>query len=93
MSDTARATMTIRDAWIRLGGGAALLIVSLMQLVRVDARHETLRAWVIDETIVWYLIAFVGFAIVIMTLERLDMPWYWLLVVGLLLRLALLSQP
>jgi len=91
MPETAtRRSLSLRDAWIRLGGGALLLVFSLLQLLRIDASHDTLRAWVIDETIVWYLIAFVGFAIVVAVLERLDMPWHWLLAVGLLLRLALL---
>lgn len=80
---------TMRDAWIRLGGGTAVLVISLLQLLRIDAKHGTLRSWVIDETIVWYLLAFVGFAVIITVLERLDMSWQWLVLVGLGLRLLL----
>lgn len=87
-------TDTVRTAETRsqlIVGGAVLMAVGFLGIVMNDVRNGTLRELVVEHTIGWFLVAAVGYLVVIVAGERRTPPLRWLLVFGLVLRLALLS--
>ncbi len=71
--------------------GAALLLLGFGALAVLDAAEGTLRAGVVDQTIVWYLVAFAGFALAAWGNEEREIPVVWLWAVPVLLRLVMLT--
>ncbi len=74
--------------------GSALLAVGIGALVWVDATQGTLRADAIPMTVVWFLVAGLGY-LVLLAFQRdgqdRHIPWKWFLGLGLVLRLVLLA--
>jgi len=70
--------------------GIALLAVGLIGLLVVDARNDTLREAVVDQTIAWWAVMFVGFAAAAWSNEGrpFDLRIIW--IVAILARLVLL---
>lgn len=75
-------------------GGIGLLIAGCVGLVILDAREGTLRDRFVTETVAWYLLAFVGFAVAIWANERSSgarsIPLRWVWGIGIALRLLML---
>lgn len=71
--------------------GAVLLTLGIAGLVWLDLANDTLRADVVPSTIGWFLVAALGFALLLrlQARSRSDQRWKWLLVLGLVLRLLL----
>ncbi len=77
-----------------LPAGVALLAAGFVRLAWLDAVNGTLRGDVVPSTIVWFLVAFVGFVLLIVAVQprrRRAVEWRWLLLVGLGLRLLMLA--
>lgn len=73
--------------------GSALLAICFVAFIELDRRTGTLRAGSINQTIVWFSLAFVVFAAMMWMAERQppgDRIWLLLVVVGLGLRLLML---
>ena len=89
----AKSSRTTADVSVGLLGGA-LLTVGIAALVWIDATEGTLRAATIPTTVVWFLVAAVGY-LVLLVLQRGGeddhVPWKLFLGLGLVLRLVLLA--
>ena len=73
--------------------GAAILVAGFGALVVIDARSGTLRAEQVTSSIAWLAVAFVGYGVISAATQRRSavVSWKWLLVLGFVLRMALLS--
>jgi len=72
--------------------GAGVLTLGVLGLVWLDLANDTLRADIVPSTIGWFLVAFVGFILLlrVQVAGAADEPWKWLLLLGLALRVILL---
>lgn len=72
--------------------GAIVLSVGIGGLVWLDATNGTLRDDVIPQTVVWFLVAALGYVALFALQGRslLRFSWKWFLALGLLLRISLL---
>ena len=68
-----------------------LLLAGFIALAVVDATNGTLRAEFVTQTIVWYLIAFVGFLGAVWVNERTPIPMVWIWGAAIVFRLLLLT--
>jgi len=74
-----------------LAAGALAIALGLGAMVVLDVRHGTLREGVVPQTIAWWGLAFVGFAVAIIGNERWRVPTRWLWVAAIVFRLLMLS--
>ena len=73
---------------VHVGAGAGF--VAYLMMVRLDAVNGTLRDRFVDETVVWYLIAFAGFVLALWGNERRPVSLRWLWLIAIVFRLLLL---
>lgn len=74
-----------------LAAGTLALSAGFVAMVVLDGRHGTLRESVVPQTIVWYLVAFVGFTMAVVGNERWRAPTRWLWAGAIVFRLLLLA--
>lgn len=74
-----------------VAAGALVLTVALVAMVVLDVRHGTLREAIVPQTIGWFLLAFVGFALAIVGNERWPIPIAWLWIAAVVFRLLMLA--
>ena len=86
---------------LALGAGVAALVLGIVALVALDRRNGTLRDGVVPDTVMWFLVAWIGWAVAMVAIERsvrpatiraggaFTIPWKWLIALGLVLRVAL----
>ncbi len=70
---------------------AFILSTGIGGLAVLDARHGTLREEHIDQTIVWYIVAVLGFLFAVWWNERHPIRWRWIWVVAIVLRLVMFT--
>lgn len=86
---------------LALGAGVAAIVVAFGALVVLDRRNGTLRDGVVPDTIMWFLVAWIGWAVAMVAIERTarptsvrrgsrpTIPWTSLIALGLALRVAM----
>lgn len=68
----------------------AAMLVGLIGLLWIDARNDTLRAFVVDQTLVWWFVWFAGFAVAIWANEKVAVDTRLVWGVAIVARVALL---
>lgn len=77
--------------------GLALFAIGIRGLINLDNDNGTLRADVVPSTITWFLVAFAGFAALMVIHQRRApepkprLEWWWLFALGLVARLVFLG--
>ena len=85
-----RVIPCLRHRW-GLWLATTLGLAAYAGMVALDIRTGTLRASFTSQTIVWYLLAFVGFLVAVWWNERRRIPLLWLWSVPIAFRLVLLA--
>jgi membrane associated rhomboid family serine protease len=85
---------------LALGAGLTAIVIAFGALVVLDRRNGTLRDGVVPDTVVWFLVAWIGWAVAMLAIERFarpatrsttrwTVPWPSLIALGLVLRVAM----
>ena len=92
---TPETAPTAPTGWSRIidASGIALFVLGFAVIVALDEIQGTLRDEFVPSTIIWFLVAFVGFVLMlrIQSARETAFDWRWLLAVGFIARLALLT--